>query len=167
MRNHFFFHAMIVGTVSLASIALGQDQSPTPTPQPSVTPTGASVLVAVPSPSPSASASATLPPGDVLPLASPQPTANAQHVGAVEASSSFNFSEKGAPVFTVDKAVITALMQNPTVLNALQEIERSKGVIIEIRAQALPHITPNASFQWTDPHLGSAGGGIVGGGGGG
>lgn len=59
-------------------------------------------------------------------------------------------------MFTVDKAVITALQQNPSVLNALQEIERSKGVVIEIRAQALPHIGPNATYDWTDPNLRSS-----------
>jgi len=40
------------------------------------------------------------------------------------------------PKFTLDQAIQTALRQNPTLLNAIQEIERTKGVIIEIRAQA-------------------------------
>ena len=47
-----------------------------------------------------------------------------------------------------------------------QEIARTKGVIIEIRAQALPHIGPSAQFQWTDPKLGTSAGGVVLGGGG-
>jgi outer membrane protein TolC len=76
-------------------------------------------------------------------------------------------SEEGAPVFRVDQAVITALAQNPTVLEALQQIRLTKGVIIQIRAQALPQIGPSFTYQWTDPNLGSSGGGIVGGGGGG
>src|SRR5881227_465373 len=59
----------------------------------------------------------------------------------------------GAPRFTLDKAILTALQQNPDILRAKQEIERTKGVIIEIRAQALPHITPSGSFQWIDPNL--------------
>jgi len=42
----------------------------------------------------------------------------------------------GIPTFTLDQAIQTALRQNPTLLNAIQEIERTKGVIIEIRAQA-------------------------------
>jgi outer membrane protein TolC len=71
----------------------------------------------------------------------------------------YEWSEKGAPVFTIERAVITALQQNPDILRALQEIERSKGVIIEIRAQALPHITPSGSFQWTDPQLNAGGSG--------
>src|SRR5215472_2169459 len=57
------------------------------------------------------------------------------------------------PTFTLDQAILTALQQNPTLLNAEQEIKRSKGVIIQVRAQALPQISANANFQWTDPNL--------------
>src|ERR1700748_2687510 len=51
---------------------------------------------------------------------------------------------------------MTAPHGNPTLLNAEQEIKRSKGVIIQVRAQALPQINANANFQWTDPHLSGA-----------
>jgi outer membrane protein len=71
-----------------------------------------------------------------------------------------------ARTFTLDQAIQTAIRQNPSILNGIQEIKRTKGVIIEIRAQALPHISPSFNYQWTDPNLGSSGGGIVGGGGG-
>src|SRR5215475_4593526 len=57
------------------------------------------------------------------------------------------------PTFTLDQAILTALQQNPTLLNAEQEIKRSRGVIIQVRAQALPQISANANFQWTDPNL--------------
>src|SRR5436190_12662812 len=57
------------------------------------------------------------------------------------------------PTFTLDQAILTALQRNPTLLNAEQEIKRSKGVIIQVRAQALPQINANANFQWTDPNL--------------
>ncbi|HEY2568358.1 MAG TPA: TolC family protein [Candidatus Udaeobacter sp.] len=57
------------------------------------------------------------------------------------------------PTFTLDQAILTALQQNPALLNAEQEIKRSKGVIIQVRAQALPQITANANFDWTDPNL--------------
>src|SRR5215472_10382324 len=60
------------------------------------------------------------------------------------------------PTFTLDQAILTALQQNPTLLNAEQEIKRTKGVIIQVRAQALPQINANANFQWTDPHLTAA-----------
>jgi len=46
-----------------------------------------------------------------------------------------------------------SLQQNPTLLNAEQEIKRSKGVIIQVRAQALPQINAQANFDWTDPNL--------------
>jgi outer membrane protein len=62
-------------------------------------------------------------------------------------------SASKVPTFTLDQAIITALQQNPPLLNAEQEIKRSKGVIIQVRAQALPQINANANFQWTDPNL--------------
>ena len=57
------------------------------------------------------------------------------------------------PTFTLDQAILTALQRNPTLLNAEQEIKRTKGVIIQVRAQALPQVNANANFQWTDPNL--------------
>src|SRR5438034_2571939 len=45
--------------------------------------------------------------------------------------------------FTLDEAILTALQRNPTLLIAEQEIKRTQGVIIQIRAEILPHI--NAS----------------------
>jgi outer membrane protein TolC len=66
-------------------------------------------------------------------------------------------SERGSggrvPTFTLDQAILTAVQRNPTLLNAEQEIKRSRGVIIQVRAQALPQINANANFQWTDPNL--------------
>ena len=57
------------------------------------------------------------------------------------------------PTFTLNQAILTAVQRNPTLLNAEQEIKRSRGVIIQVRAQALPQINANANFQWVDPHL--------------
>jgi outer membrane protein len=57
------------------------------------------------------------------------------------------------PTFTLDQAILTSVQRNPTLLNAEQEIKRTRGVIIQVRAQALPQINANANFQWTDPHL--------------
>jgi outer membrane protein TolC len=71
-----------------------------------------------------------------------------------------SWTEYSEPVqsrsFTLDRAILTALQQNPDILRAIQEIERSKGVIIQIRAQALPQINAQASLSWTDPNLGSS-----------
>jgi outer membrane protein TolC len=57
------------------------------------------------------------------------------------------------PTFTLNQAILTALQRNPTLLNAEQEIKRTRGVIIQVRAQALPQINANANFQWIDPNL--------------
>ena len=76
--------------------------------------------------------------------------------GAGEGSTSASnetSSARGVPTFTLDKAILAALQRNPTLLVAEQEIKRTQGVIIQIRAQALPHITPSGSFEWTDPNL--------------
>src|SRR5215472_7417270 len=62
-------------------------------------------------------------------------------------------SAGAVPTFTLDQAILTAVQRNPTLLNAEQEIKRTRGVIIQVRAQALPQITTNANFQWTDPRL--------------
>ncbi|HWX18215.1 MAG TPA: TolC family protein [Chthoniobacterales bacterium] len=57
------------------------------------------------------------------------------------------------PTFTLDQAILTALQRNPTLLIAEQEIKRTKGVIIQVRAQALPNISARGNFDWTDPNL--------------
>jgi outer membrane protein len=57
------------------------------------------------------------------------------------------------PTFTLDQAILTALQQNPALLNAEQEIKRTKGVIIQVRAQALPQVTAQGTYDWTDPNL--------------
>ena len=62
-------------------------------------------------------------------------------------------SSRKVPTFTLDQAILTALQRNPTLLNAEQEIKRTKGVIIQVRAQALPQITAAGTFEWTDPNL--------------
>ena len=68
-------------------------------------------------------------------------------------SRSGTISGSRVPTFTLDQAILTALQQNPTLLNAEQEIKRTRGVIIQVRAQALPQINANANFQWVDPNL--------------
>ncbi len=65
-------------------------------------------------------------------------------------------SSRKVPTFTLDQAILTALQRNPSLLNAEQEIKRTKGVIIQVRAQALPQINVNGRYDWTDPNLRSA-----------
>src|SRR5246500_2582188 len=79
--------------------------------------------------------------------------------GTVGRSSSETRSASGTrsagkiPTFSLDQAILTALQQNPTLLNAERETKRPRGVIIQARAQALPQINANANFQWIDPNL--------------
>src|SRR5213082_2737637 len=74
-----------------------------------------------------------------------------------ETTSRIRTTSGGAvPTFTLNQAILTAVQRNPTLLNAEQEIKRTKGVIIQVRAQALPQINANANFQWTDPNLSAA-----------
>ena len=54
---------------------------------------------------------------------------------------------------TLDRAVAVALQQNPEVLKQLAEIERTRGLVIQARAQALPHISLAASYDQQDPRL--------------
>jgi outer membrane protein TolC len=57
------------------------------------------------------------------------------------------------PRFTLNQAILTALQQSPIIQIARQEIERTKGLYIQMRAAALPQITSTGNFQDTDPHL--------------
>ena len=68
------------------------------------------------------------------------------------AGSDTYYGEK-IPTFTLNQAILTALQRNPALLNAEQEIKRTRGVIIQVRAQVLPQVNARANFEWTDPHL--------------
>ena len=59
----------------------------------------------------------------------------------------------GTKALTLDEAVEIALCQNPSVLTAKQEIERIRGQVIEVRAQALPQVTLTTIYQQQDPNL--------------
>jgi outer membrane protein len=156
MRKTFIGFALTTSLVAL--VAFGQTPSPTETPMPTPqlistsTPSPSPTLMPLTSPSEMAAASAS-PTLTVPPLAAPSPTAPISVRSAELGASSLGWSERGAPKFTIEQAVITALRQNPDVLRALEEIKRTKGVIIEIRAEALPHVGPSYEWQWRDPNL--------------
>ncbi|HEV7406367.1 MAG TPA: TolC family protein [Chthoniobacteraceae bacterium] len=59
---------------------------------------------------------------------------------------------------TIEQAVSLALSQNPQILTAIQEIERTRGQIIEVRAAALPHITASGVYEQQDRRLIKGGG---------
>ena len=60
---------------------------------------------------------------------------------------------------TLDEAVQIAIRQNPGILTAEQEIKRTRGVVLEVQAQALPHLTVANSFSQVDKGLLTTGGG--------
>jgi outer membrane protein TolC len=68
----------------------------------------------------------------------------------VETSSS---TGSAVPRFTLEQAILTALRQNPTIQIARQEIERTKGLYIQMRSEILPQIAMTGTFQDIDPHL--------------
>src|SRR3989442_2196306 len=144
MRKQLFAGGFALSAFLIALFSFGQSPSPTERPTASPTP----ILVSTSTPTPSVSPNETIaasPTSTVPPLASPSPTAPISVQAAALGESDLGWSERGALRFTIDQAVLTALQQNPDVLRALQEIERTKGVVIEIRAQALPHIRPSAA----------------------
>ena len=59
------------------------------------------------------------------------------------------------PRFTLEQAILTALQRNASIQIAREEIERTKGLYIAVRAEALPQIGANLNAQHTDPKLGS------------
>jgi len=67
------------------------------------------------------------------------------------------------PRFTLEQAVLTALQRNADIQKARQDIERTKGLYIQVRAEILPKIEANLNIQSTDPHLGSISSGASGG----
>ena len=70
-----------------------------------------------------------------------------------ESLSEMRLRRTAVPRFTLDQAVLTALQRNADIQKARQEIERTKGLYIEMRAEILPQIAMTGQFQDTDPHL--------------
>src|SRR5438309_3642641 len=161
MRKQLLAGGFALSTFLIALFSFGQSPSPTERPTASPTP----ILVSTSTPTPTPTLTATISPNEsgtvsvttsirASPSNPPTPSTTTIAVPAAALSESdLGWSEKGAPVFRLDQAVITALAQNPTVLQALEEIRRTKGVIIQIRAEALPQIGPSFSWNWTDPNL--------------
>ena len=161
MRKQLLAGGFALSAFLIALFSFGQSPSPTERPTASPTP----ILVSTSTPTPTPTLTETISPNEsgtvsvpstlgASPGISPSPSATPIAVQAAAlGESDLGWSERGAPVFRLDQAVITALAQNPTVLQALEEIRRTKGVIISIRAEALPQIGPSFTWGWTDPNL--------------
>jgi TolC family type I secretion outer membrane protein len=52
---------------------------------------------------------------------------------------------------TLPQCLDLALKQNPAILKAQQEIRRTHGLIVEARAQILPHLTATGEYTQLDP----------------
>src|SRR5438552_10116351 len=160
MRRNFAYGVSVVALLGVM-VVFGQPPTPTETPTPASTPT----LISTATPTPSPTPSVTMTPNEAgtvsvpstlgaSPSISPSPSATPIAVQAAGlGQSDLGWTERGAPVFRIDQAVITALQQNPAVRNALQEIRRTKGVIIQISAEALPQIGASLTSGWPDPNL--------------
>ena len=59
---------------------------------------------------------------------------------------------------TLQGAISLALKQNPDVLKAIHEIERTRGQVIEVRAQALPTLQATGTYTQYDSVLLNSGG---------
>src|SRR5437773_10491056 len=147
MRKHFVASGIAIGALLIALVASGQGPTSTATPTPTATPAS----------TPSEASAVSM--GTPTPVPAPTRSLAASSVaraGAGEGSTSrggVTSSSGKVPTFTLDQAILTALQRNPTLLNAEQEIKRTKGVIIQVRAQALPQINVNGTYEWTDPNL--------------
>jgi outer membrane protein len=54
---------------------------------------------------------------------------------------------------TLDDAVDLCLHRNPNILRQLQEIQREQGLLIQVRAAALPHLVATGTFEQQDKTL--------------
>ena len=62
-------------------------------------------------------------------------------------------TSSSAPRFTLRQAIERAFQNNPAVLTARQEIRRTKGVQIQVRAEAIPHLDASGMFNHVAPSL--------------
>ena len=77
--------------------------------------------------------------------------------GVIQSADDRVYSIRGN--LTLQRAIELGLRQNPDLLRALKEIERTRGQVIEVRAQALPHVVAEANYFQQDKYLLERGGG--------
>src|ERR1700730_10935064 len=172
MRKQFLAGGLASGAFLIALFSFGQSPSPTETPTASPTPT--LVSTSTPTPSPTPTASPTPPPTPPLTptiarsesgTVSGPMAAGSNEVGSTGTPSTRTRTRRSTTVteirgtrparkFTLEQAILTGIKQNPDLLRAKEEIQRTKGVVLEISALALPHVIPTSNLSWTDPNLG-------------
>src|SRR3984893_12255019 len=168
MRKQFLAGGLALSAFLIALFSFGQSPSPTETPTASPTPTLVSTSTPTPSPTPTASPTPTLTPtispNESGTVSGPMAPAGSNEVGSTGTGStrtrtrSTTVTEirgtRPARKFTLKQAILTGIKQNPDLLRAKEEIQRTKGVVLEISALALPHVIPTSNLSWTDPNLG-------------
>ena len=75
----------------------------------------------------------------------------ASHAAALAGAE--NKAARSSRDLTLEQAVELAMRQNPQILKQKQEIERTRGAVIEVRAQALPRIAVGSNYLQRDPNL--------------
>jgi len=80
--------------------------------------------------------------------------------GGLDASLAGEFTNFTRPIkrevrgdLTLEEAVALALRQNPDLLKQLSELKRTRGLVIEARGQALPHLSIQANYDQQDRKL--------------
>lgn len=68
------------------------------------------------------------------------------------------FKSLEVPNLSLDEAVVLAVNQNADVLRAIEEIKRTRGLVVEVRAQALPQIGLVGTYTQQDRRLLEGGG---------
>ena len=74
-------------------------------------------------------------------------------ISRISASEATAAHETFRGAMTLDQAVGIALRQNTDVLRAIQQIQLTRGQVIQVRGQALPQVGLNSSFTQKDPGL--------------
>src|ERR1043166_6652148 len=143
MRKTFMLCSVAAALVVCGSIVVAKQeaaatsQAPTavtPSPTAAVVLPSATPIVALPistpivTPTPLGSTLAFPSPTPMAALGSPTPATAPSEPSQVTTSNTFEWSEKGAPAFPIDAAILTALQQNPAILRARKEMKRTGGV---------------------------------------
>ena len=102
--------------------------------------------------------SATAAPTPLPPTATDVPVSKAASKKKVKGTPSYDQNSSqgyktGVRTLTLDEAVQLALKQNPDILKALQDIQRTKGQIFQVAAQGVPNLIGTGNYLNTDNKL--------------
>lgn len=123
----------------------GATSVPTPTPPPSAVEPDLDPSLANPGPMPAPVPTVARNPEDVTPSKATIRKLNEEAIAKIQA---FAKSQRNpaVPDLTLDQAITIAFQQNPDILNAVEQIRLTRGQVIQVQAQALPHLSAVAGF---------------------